>query len=307
MRINNIVLGVCFLAWTVALEADGRSQTQYEYFAKISETEKAARHSRNQQIKWIGEFKETEKQELINFFDDTDKELDIYSSTQVVKTDLDSDGRPEYVANLLFESQKPFHYGESLCFVSRNGNTFEVSIIGDPITDPGLRAMRRIQAIDIDGDGFKEVVDQRVYHISGDEEASILAVIFKNRGMTFRNVYRRYVYDYLTFEDLDDDGRVEIMESINEFKLVRGGASNWINIYNWSGATLDRTSSKYPDFYMQKEEEYKKILSDSIAIMKQYRKKTGRNNPIYDDIINAMNSYLERIELMRKRKGEEIW
>ncbi|MEE8526907.1 MAG: VCBS repeat-containing protein, partial [Thermoanaerobaculia bacterium] len=105
------------------------------------------------------------------YFDSPGHEFALFRDSQIVKVDLDGDGRADYLVNALVEGSANVRRQESLLVLRQEGDGFEALSYIPTVTDPGLRLRRRIYTVDFDGDGLADVVDQRQYDIATEEAA----------------------------------------------------------------------------------------------------------------------------------------
>ncbi len=256
----------------------------YQRFAKENKQKKLAG---TRKIQWIGKLTEKEKNELRDFFDHVHKEFDLWGS-QVLKSDLDGDGKSEYVIHtLLIEDPKPYRLGEVLGVINKKTDKFNVTIIHGPYVDTAS-IQRKLQVFDLDGDGVKDIIVQYEYESYG-EQPSHSATIYRNERTSFRMVYGGNMDDWLTFEDLDGDGQLEILEAVNEGR--EGEVSSkyyWVNIYQWEGSTFKTNPSEFLNFYLRKENVYRQKMLE----------RTGWSGPSR----KTLQTYIQRIEAMKGKK-----
>lgn len=297
-RLKILFATMFVLALSLKLTLVWGAETTFEFFEKLSNTAKSNRPTRNQKMKWTGELTEAEKKDFIDYFDTTNREFELFSLSQILKDDLDNDGQAEYVVNLLVEEPQPFYYGEVLCMVRKHKKKLEVVVISGPIHV--LKRHRIMRLIDVTGYGLKDIIEHDSWGVH-DEIPEQYTGIYKNDRVRFQVVYQRNNYDLLQFEDLDRNGTVEILEKRSEvpFGFYAGTDGWWVNIYNWNGTRFEMTNSKYLSFYIEKAKYYQEVLNRSIKRNEEYKRKTGKNNSMEINQIEAMREYLRRIELMK--------
>lgn len=181
--------------------------------------------------------------------------------------------------------------------LARRGVEFQVSIIQGPYSDTASIGTR-LNVIDLDGDRLKDIIFQHNYETYGDAP-SHSATIFRNTRKSFAKVYYREMDDWLEFEDLDRNHRLEIIEAINEVREDINPTYFWINIYEWDGLSFRPNPPKYLDFYLNKEKLYKRemkeLKNESEGYGEFQRKK----------ILNVLQAYIRRIEAMKKSGSME--
>lgn len=278
----------------------GQSSTQTlfgQYLRLATDFKKSVRNG-TRKISWSGDFKEEEKNDLTDFFDNDQHEYGLAGS--VTKVDLDHDGQAEFVAkNLMILDPKPFYFGHSLGVVKRTAQGFEVIVVSGPNFDTAS-IQRKLQVIDFDGDDLKDLIYQRMFESYG-ADPSYSAIIYKNVGSHFKRVYARRIDDYLRFEDIDRDGRLELVETINELGLEEVGLKNyWTNLYFWSGSSFRTDPRRYVDFYRKKAEQYAaNIRNTRLQIDERKEIFPGRDSYseyLEQHVIKANETYQRRIE-----------
>lgn len=273
------------------------AETNFDFFVKLSRAAKTDKARRNQSMKWFGGVTKDEEKEFVDYFDTVNREFVLFSLSQILKDDLDGDGRAEYVVNLLVEEPQPFYYGEVLAVAARERDAFRVIVVSGP--NHTIKRHRRMQLLDVTGDGLKEIIEQDSWG-AHDEAPERSGVIYKNDDMRFRVVYKRNNYDFLQFEDLDGKGTLEVLEKRREtpFGFYAGIDGWWVNIYNWDGTGFEKTNSKYLSFYLEKAKYYQGVLDRSIKRNEKYKRKAGKDNLLEKNRIRAMREYLRRIAVM---------
>ncbi len=295
------LIGFFVFIFGLSLAIVWAAETNFDCFVKLSRVAKTDRARRNLSMKWFGGFTKDEEREFVDYFDTVNREFVLFSLSQILKDDLDGDGRAEYVVNLLVEEPQPFYYGEVLAVVARERDTFKIIVVSGP--NHTIKRHRRMQLLDVTGDGLKEIIEQDSWGVH-DEAPERLGVIYKNDDMRFRVVYKRNNYDFLQFRDIKGDGPLEVLEKRREmpFGFYAGRDGWWVNIYNWDGSGFQKTNSKHISFYIEKAKYYQGVLDGAIKSNERYKRKTGKDNPLDEKIIKAMREYLRRIEVMKMGK-----
>lgn len=249
-----------------------------------------------ERLQWVGSFDDSEKQELLPVFQSNGCGLRLFAYSQIVKDDLDGDGRSDFLANALSEDQR-----EHVMALVGAKDGYRCLASASATNDPGIRRQRKIFTVDFDGDGMKDVVDQHQYDLSG-EEAGFHAMVLKFTGESLDPVYSKDSFGALSFENLDADRSYELIEMTNEFKIPYDVAF-WPIVYQWNGERFAEASNKFPDFYAGRAAFYREILSEAVADNEKFLAKTGRENPVKLNIVRAMEAYLGRIEAMLDADG----
>ena len=216
--------------------------------------------------------------------------LKVQEITHVLREDLDGDGRTDYV---LAPSARAGQRGmPALLAVLRRGERSEVVRADQPAGDSGLPHRRELRALDIDGDGRKDVVDQHHFFIGGGEP-SAHAKVWRNTSSGFQLAYARDSFAAVHFDDRDGDGLPELLDFTNEARLDHANAL-WPVLYRWKVDRFVDSSSEFPDLYADRIERFTELLKYAEEQNADYRSKTGRDNDYYLTMISTMREYIKR-------------
>jgi len=215
--------------------------------------------------------------------------------TRVLKDDLDRDGRPEYVVTVVL-TQGAGEKGVRVFAIVKDlrGDTRLITYAPEN-TNPGLGKARRIFTVDFDGDGKKDVVDQRGYHIGGSSPESY-CLILKYDGESLKKAYSAWTHDDCSLVDLDGDGKLELIEPTNEFQVPIHPQFLWPVVYQWRDGRWQISSEAFPDFYRKKVQLYAERLElarKDAARSKEMFEESGLASPD-DEIVKVMGTYLAR-------------
>lgn len=261
---------------------------------------------RDRFITWIGEFSKDEKSRLLAYIDNEEKIFTITRRSVVAKALLGRSDKFTYVINLDVKDPKPSYYGQVVCLIEMKNSKYIITPLSSPIhLDTGIRL--NFLFIDIDNDGLKEIIEER--KLEGDPEnytaRNFVSAIYMNNNMKFSEIYREQNYDFLNFKDLDNDGRLEILETVNElpYEMISQYYKwQWINIYQWDGMRLEKANDRFLSFYLERQKLYRSLLQE-VNVKTAENQKRGRTN-LWDDTERALKAYIDRIEEM-KRPGEQ--
>lgn len=261
---------------------------------------------RDRFIAWIDEFSKDEKSGLLAYIDNEEKIFTITRRSVVAKALLGRSDKFAYVTNLDVKDPKPSYYGQVVCLVEIKDSKYTITPLSSPIhLDTGIRL--KFHFVDIEGDRLKEIIEER--KLEGNPEnytaRNFVSAIYKNNNMKFSEIYREQNYDFLKFKDIDNDGRLEILETVNELSyemISQYYKWQWINIYQWDGMRLEKANDRFLSFYLEREKLYRSLLQEASAEVAENRK-LGRTN-LWDDTERALKTYIDRIEEMKK-SGEQ--
>lgn len=272
-----------------------------------TERGKQEKITRKENFAWIGDISEAEKKDLLDFLQ-KHKEFHLPPSSDVVKSDLDGDGKPEYIMHLGFRWPASYFSGTVLALILESKDGFQVMVVSGPGQEFGILELN-LKVVDFDGDGLEDIIQTKILEEDpedprGDYYSSTIYKNYKiNEQMRFKEVYKRVTYDYVKFKDLDKNGTKELIESVNElpYETYMGDPKwRWINIYTWDGRRFRKANAKYLSFYLEKEKEYRALLKEAVEKDREFKKKGHRT--IYETAVKAMKEYLKRIEEMKGRR-----
>lgn len=255
-------------------------------------------------MNWIGIFTEAEKKELIEFLDNQTGYISASWST-VIKGDLNRDGQAEYIIqDLLISDPKPSFFGTQLAIVQKIKKGFDLIILSPPARGRTFGRTVRTDFLDIDNNGLLDIIVQEFNFDQDPENPTgdlFYTAIYMNDQMRFKQIYERdHNYDEVRFKDLDNDGRLEILETVNELPyemISKYSKWQWVNIYQWDGTKLEKVNQDFLSFYLEKEKLYRSLLKEASAKVEENRK-LGRTN-IWNQTEQAMKAYIDRIEKMK--------
>jgi hypothetical protein len=245
-------------------------------------------------VSWEGQFTKREQAEIRSFFDSKGLGYRLYGWSRVLKEDIDGDGSPEYIVNAVIKTAKKGIGSESFFVLRRTSGGFSFLTYKPAEHDPGLNNVRRIYTLDIDGDGRKEIVDQRAYD-TGNGVPPFYALVLNYEDSRLSPAYVNESYAPVTFEDLDDDGILELIELANEFNVIHPDGL-WPIVYAWDGKRYKDSSYRFKDFYAGKLLEFKEILEDTLRSQREREMKFGKGSLLKKNIIAAMKRYIQRIQ-----------
>lgn len=279
------------------------------YVRAIPFHKKLSTQEKMDKIKSLGAFTVTEKKELIEFLDKQPGYV-VASWSTIIKGDLNTDGQMEYIIqDLLIAEPKPSSFGTQLAVVQKVNKGLDLIIVSPPTRGRTFGREVRIEILDVDQDGpIDLVVKEHDPHGDPEDPRGDLdyAAIYRNNHMRFQQIYEQdHMYDELRFKDLDNDGQLEILETVNELPYETYQENpkwRWINIYQWNGTRLEQVNNKFLSFYLQQEKLYRSLLQEASAKASEYRKKGKKT--IWDTTERAIKAYIERIAEM-KRLGEQ--
>lgn len=292
---------VCLLSFDAkALSFAELEFTEKEIYSDWLENEKtdAEYDDIGKIINWAGllftqketTFSDDEKKALIDYIHKGSSGFGFSPNAVVYKEDLDGDGRKEYIATLTIKPALPFHYGQVIALLIPKEKGFTIRVVSSPL-HMWLGLTVSIKFADIDGDGLKEIVEQRVQQEDPENPTYNIydTVIYKNNGTTFLEIYRRRNYDHLHFRDLNGDGRIEILETRNDTPVKTSEKDRiamdhvdqkwqWINIYEWDGIKLQMVNEKHLPFYIEKQKVYRELLEKTKKEIESGKKRGGEDD-----------------------------
>lgn len=291
-------------------------------FIRKAEAAEQVEVDKNRGITWIGPFTTREKEKLLKFFEQEQEQFKLPEpplySNDIVKSDLDGDGQVEYLMHLNFSWPASYFPGRVLALVIESKEGFQIRVVSGPELsvmhregDFGIVGVK-LRAIDFDGDGLKDIVETKILEEDPEDpkKDSYYSVIYKNfkinGEMRFKDVYRKIAYDYPRFEDLDKNGKLELLETVSEFRYetyMSDPKWRWVNIYEWDGRGFAKANEKHLGFYLKKEKEYKVLLKEAMEKDAGFKKK-GKQT-IYETAVQAMEAYLKRIEEMKRKSPRQ--
>lgn len=263
----------------------------------------AMAHAKNMtedsKIKWVGKFEQSEKNDLRDFIRQGKKYF-VYSrgEPKIFKVDLEKDGTYEYVLTSVYKKLPEDYITDVLVVVRKSKGRLAANDYRSDLGDPGLLHQRKVYLEDFDGDGLIDIIDQRSFHIGG-EEPEAFAFILKNNGKKFSPVYEKDSFGDIVLKDLNNDGVKELIETTNEEKLP---FSIWQDVYVWRKGKFVKANAEFPDFFLKKRQEYQEPLAWATEGSKNYKKKTGEDNPTYLRIISVLKAHLNLIDEIVKKK-----
>lgn len=290
-------------------------------FVRKAEAGEQVEVDKNRRITWIGPFTTGEKETLLKFFEHQEQfklPEPFLHSDDIVKSDLDGDGQAEYLMHLNFRWPASYFTGRVLALIIQGKDGFQVRVVSGP--ELSVRHCERdvgivganLRVIDFDGDGLKDIVETRILEEDPEDpkKDSYYSVIYKNfkinGQMRFKDVYRKITYDYPRFEDLDKNGKLELLETVSDFPYetyMQDPKWRWINVYEFTGGTFQKANAKYLNFYLKKEKEYKALLGEALKQDAEFKKKGRRT--IYETAAGAMKEYLRRIDEIKKQSSKK--
>ncbi len=237
------------------------------------ERDKQDRIMRKEDITWIGEITEVEKKALLSFLHKKHKELHLHPQgfhvppgSEVVKSDLDGDGKPEYIMYLGFRWPASYFSGTVLALILESKDGFQVNVVSGPGQEFGIYKLN-LKVADFDGDGLKDIIQSGLLEEDpedprGDNYSSIIYKNYKiNEQMLFKEVYKRVrTYDYVRLKDFDKNGTKELFETVSELPYetyMQNPKWRWINIYTWDGRRFRKANAQYLSFYLEQEKKYR--------------------------------------------------
>jgi len=276
---------------------------------------KQDRITTKEHIAWIGKISEAEKKALLGFLHQKHKELQLHPQgfrvppkPEVVKTDLDGDGKPEYIMHLGFRWPASYFADTALALILESKDGFQVMVVSGPAQESGILE-RHLKVVDFDGDGLKNIIQTGLLEEDpedprGDNYSSIIYKNYKiNEQMLFKQVYKRVrTYDYVRLKDLDKNGTMELFETVSELPYetyMQDPKWRWINIYTWDGRRFRKANVQYLSCYLEKEKKYRALLQEAVEKDREFKKKGRRT--IYETAVKAMRQYLKRIGEMKGR------
>lgn len=295
-----LVASASALAACLAVSPGVFAQTGFEFHRQFASDEMKLGAARLAQVQWASDVTAPERREIATLFSDHKWGLDLFSASRVLKTDLDGDSDADYVVTAFVAEPQPFYYGEALVAVTRSPAGLSRIVIESPVDDTGL-GVRRIEFVDIDADGLRDIVDQRAFDV-GANEPNFYQIIFKNERTSFSVVYRRNTYDFLRLEDGNQDGRIDVIEAMNESGVDTTPSIVWSNIYTWSKTGLVPDPARFRTFYTRRLAEYRRQLAEEESSNASFIKQVGKPNPDAVRNIEALKTYIQRTEgLLRAR------
>lgn len=266
-----------------------------QYYTGIGNRSKEQRRQDLAKVRWGDNITPEEKASLVVFLEDERSEFVLYPGSPVLKSDLDTDGQDEFVLNAAVRNPTKSHYGAVALVLARKGTRFEILFQLKPEPWTWFTTAWHFAVIDFDKDGFNDLVEYTETEAYG-ESPSISAMVYKNQGMkNFPRVYLKAIHSYLQFEDLDNDGRLELLEpvlGVERKGLLSPPPKLWVNILDWNGTEFVDTSEHYPGFYRKKEAEYKEEIA-------RWRKENSALSP---SMISIYVEYVEKVEDLKSRR-----
>lgn len=283
---------------------------------KADEQDRVAREKRSawiqdrvggkKKITWVGKFSQVEKNKLLDFFVHNQKEFSLVHLSDILKTDLNGDGIAEYVMHLHVKERTSSFLGRVLAVVTESKDAFQVMVVNGPMEEMDIEELH-LRAVDIDNDGWKEITEETIggYDPEDPRGDYYHSAVYRNEHMRFVQIYdKKRNYDYLRFEDLDKNEKLEVLETVNDLPYetyMQDAKWRWINVYEIEGNTLKKANPKYLSFYLKKEKEYEALLKEAVEKDAEFKKKGKRT--IYETAVKAMKAYLQRIDEMKKQSS----
>ena len=217
--------------------------------------------------------------------------------TRVIKEDLDGDGKPEYVVTVEL-ARDTGKKGVRVFAVVKDveANTRLITYAPEN-TDPGLGKARKIFTVDFDGDGKKDVVEQRGYPIGGSSPERY-CLILKYDGESLKKVYSAWAHNDCSLVDLDGDGKLELIESTNEFQVPIHPRFLWPVVNQWRDGRWQPAPEAFPDFYQRKVQLYAdrlELAREKAALSKDIFRESSLPD-LNEEIVKVMETYLARVK-----------
>lgn len=243
---------------------------------------------------WIGNFTSGEKRQIANYLAKSD-EFILYKGSYVIRDDLDGDDTADFVINLKVKGSTGRYGGMEHIVVLRMINeSFSLSTATKKAFCPGFSPGRKLSLMDIDDDGLKDIVDQRVYDIGiGQPENETL--VLHNDRRKFTQVFSRQSFGPVEVQDLDGDGKVELVEPTNEFKIFWDSVL-WPVVYRWERTGFRDASREFSEFYGKRLPDFRETHSAAKKKNSAFKKKIGKDSPIYVNVMRAMDRYIQRAQ-----------
>ena len=243
---------------------------------------------------WIGNFTGDEKRQIMDYLVKSD-EVVLYYGSQIIKHDLDGNETADFVITVKVKGSSGRYGGMEHIVVLRTINeSLSLSTATKKAFCPGFAPGRKLSLMDIDDDGLKDIVDQRVYDIGiGQPENHTL--VLHNDGRQFIQVFSRQSFGPVDFQDLDGDGKVELVEPTNEFKIFLDSVL-WPVVYRWERTGFREASSEFPEFYGKRLPDFRETHSAAKKKNLAFKEKRGKDNPIRVNIMRAMDVYIQRAQ-----------
>lgn len=151
---------------------------------------------------------------------------------------------------------------------------------------------RMLYAFDADADGLQDLVDQRFDHMGGGE-AEYSALVLRFDGRTLTPAYRGSAHAPVRFEDVDGDGRPELIESRDDLGGL-GPEAPWITIYHWQqGMLVEAPLASFRSFYRSQADRYREIVEEVKADASERKGKLGF---VDRQTVRILSGYLARID-----------
>lgn len=315
MLFVSIPIAVVCLFFIEGMAVEYKEEEIYEFWVE-KEKSYAEYTDISKVINWAGvlftkeetTFKKEEKTRLVDYVQNRPSGFGFKPNSVVYKEDLDGDGKVEYIATLVIRPAQPFHYGEVIAVLIPEQKGFKIRVVSPPLHIGGGYIIS-LQFVDIDGDGLKEIVEQREDEGLGSYDV-FDSVIYKNDNMFIHEIYRRSNYDRLSFADLNGDGQMEVLETRNETPIKTNDPKRkameyfdpkwqWINIYNWDGMKLQLVNEKHLPFYIERQKIYRSLLETSKKEIES-RKERKLITIEDEEASETMKFYIDRIEKMKR-------
>ncbi len=116
-----------------------------------------------------------------------------------------------------------------------------------------------------------------------------------NDGRKFTQVFSRQSFGPVEVRDLDGDGKVELVEPTNEFKIFLDSVL-WPVVYRWERTGFREASSEFPEFYGKRLPDFRETHSAAKKKNLAFKEKRGKDNPIRVNIMRAMDVYIQRAQ-----------
>ena len=211
--------------------------------------------------------------------------------TRVIKDDLDSDGKTDYLITVVLRQGGGTKGVRVFAIIQGLGADARFLTYSPENTSIRSFHTRRIVAIDFDGDGNKDIVERR----SEDEEGYCL--ILKYDGQSLRKVFSTLGYSNdCSLIDLSGDGKLELVETTNEFQVPLDSRFLWQVVYEWRDGRWQPTPDAFTEFYRKKAQLYTKRLEGAREEAARYKEKTGKPNLLDEEIVKVMETYLARVK-----------